>query len=160
MKPRKDIILVDGKKVVLPDSKSTFWIVVNKPRAVLTTMSDDKDRDTLLSIVPKVQNGCDAILYEVYASLHDVYFLNCALLSSFFFLLSSSFISGEGVASTPCWAVRQRHNGAYDTNQRERLDSPSDSSFFQTCEALRSRSAGDAQRGNGQRGVCRPATSW
>ena len=54
VKPRKDIILVDGKKVILPDSKSTFWIVVNKPRAVLTTMAVDKDRDTLLSIVPKV----------------------------------------------------------------------------------------------------------
>ena len=54
VKPRKDIILVDGKKVVLPDSKSTFWVVVNKPRSVLTTMVDEKDRDTLLSIVPKV----------------------------------------------------------------------------------------------------------
>ena len=56
MKPRKDIILVDGKKVILPDSKSTFWVVVNKPRSVLTTMVDEKDRDTLLSIVPKVRN--------------------------------------------------------------------------------------------------------
>ena len=54
VKPRKDIILVDGKKVILPDSKSIFWVVVNKPRAVLTTMADEKDRDTLSSIVPKV----------------------------------------------------------------------------------------------------------
>lgn len=55
VKPRKDIILVDGKKVILPDSKSIFWVVVNKPRAVLTTMADEKDRDTLSSIVPKVK---------------------------------------------------------------------------------------------------------
>ena len=55
MKPRQDIILVDGKKVVLPDAKSTFWVVVNKPKSILTTMEDDKDRDTLLSIVPKAK---------------------------------------------------------------------------------------------------------
>ena len=40
--------------MILPDSKSIFWVVVNKPRAVLTTMADEKDRDTLSSIVPKV----------------------------------------------------------------------------------------------------------
>jgi 23S rRNA pseudouridine2605 synthase len=69
VKPRKDIILVDGKKVVLPDSKSTFWVVVNKPRSVLTTMVDEKDRDTLLSIVPKVYIICLRVSLQ-----HQLYF--------------------------------------------------------------------------------------
>jgi len=55
VKPRKDIIMVDGKKVVLPDAKATFWVVVNKPRSVLTTVTDDKDRETLLDLVPKAK---------------------------------------------------------------------------------------------------------
>ena len=53
--PRKDIILVDGKKVVLPDSKSTFWVIVNKPKGTLTTVEDEKNRDTLLDLVPKAR---------------------------------------------------------------------------------------------------------
>ena len=43
--------------MVLPDAKSTFWVLVNKPRSVLTTMEDDKDRETLLDIVPKVSGS-------------------------------------------------------------------------------------------------------
>ena len=57
--PKKDIIVVDGKKLSLPDAKGTLWLVVNKPKAVLTTMSDDKkgdkDRRTLLDLIPQAQ---------------------------------------------------------------------------------------------------------
>lgn len=52
---KTDKILVDGKKVALPDVKSTFWVAVNKPKDLLTTMRDEKDRDTVLSLVPKAQ---------------------------------------------------------------------------------------------------------
>lgn len=55
---KKDMILVDGKKISLPDSKGTFWVMVNKPRAVLTTMDDDKkdkERRTLVDLVPKAK---------------------------------------------------------------------------------------------------------
>ena len=52
---RTDKILVDGKKVSLPDVKSTFWVAVNKPKDLLTTMRDEKARDTVLSLVPKAQ---------------------------------------------------------------------------------------------------------
>jgi len=55
---KKDIILVDGKKLVLPDAKGTFWVVVNKPKSVLTTMDDDKkdkERRTVLDLVPKAR---------------------------------------------------------------------------------------------------------
>lgn len=55
VKPKKDIIQVDGKKIVLPDMKSTFWVIVNKPKSILTTAIDDKDRDTILSLVPRAK---------------------------------------------------------------------------------------------------------
>ena len=50
--------------MILPDSKSIFWVVVNKPRAVLTTMADEKDRDTLSSIVPKVMIRLLNVFFE------------------------------------------------------------------------------------------------
>ena len=50
---KKDIIVVDGEKISLPDAKSTYWIAINKPKNVITSMSDDKDRETLSSLVPK-----------------------------------------------------------------------------------------------------------
>jgi len=55
IKPGTDIITVDGKKVQLPDSKSIFWVAVNKPRDVLTTMDDDKSRETIVNIVPRAK---------------------------------------------------------------------------------------------------------
>jgi 23S rRNA pseudouridine2605 synthase len=51
--PNKDKIQVDGKLVTLPTEKEIFWIVMNKPRGVLTTMEDDKNRDTVLKFIPK-----------------------------------------------------------------------------------------------------------
>lgn len=53
--PQKDIIVVDGKKLSLPDSKNTFWVALNKPKSVITTMEDDKDRETIISLVPKAK---------------------------------------------------------------------------------------------------------
>ena len=51
--PRKDAITVDGKQLSLPDAKDALWIAVNKPKDVLTTVSDDQGRTTVLSLVPK-----------------------------------------------------------------------------------------------------------
>lgn len=39
--------------MTLPDVKATFWVAVHKPKSMLTTMRDEKDRNTVLSIVPK-----------------------------------------------------------------------------------------------------------
>jgi 23S rRNA pseudouridine2605 synthase len=50
---KKDVIIVDGERITLPDAKSTYWVAVNKPKGVITSMSDDKDRETLSSLVPK-----------------------------------------------------------------------------------------------------------
>ena len=55
IKPGTDIITVDGKKIQMPDSKSIFWVAVNKPRDILTTMEDEKSRDTIVSIVPRAK---------------------------------------------------------------------------------------------------------
>ncbi len=51
--PRRDNIVVDGKKVFLKDPQDIHWVVVNKPRSIITTTSDDKGRDSVLSLVPK-----------------------------------------------------------------------------------------------------------
>ncbi|KAJ1418344.1 pseudouridine synthase, partial [Ochromonadaceae sp. CCMP2298] len=51
--PRRDAVVVDGKKVSIPDVKNTFWVAVNKPKSVLTTMVDDMARDTVLNLVPR-----------------------------------------------------------------------------------------------------------
>ena len=56
MKPNKDIILVDGKKVSLPDSQSAYWVALNKPKATLTTMEDEKGRETILNLIPKARD--------------------------------------------------------------------------------------------------------
>lgn len=48
----RDILSVDGKKVVSPKAQKAHWVVINKPKSVLTTMKDEKNRDTVLSLVP------------------------------------------------------------------------------------------------------------
>ena len=55
--PKKDLILVDGKKIKVPDAKEVFWIIFNKPKDVITTMSDTKypDRQTIFDFVPKAK---------------------------------------------------------------------------------------------------------
>lgn len=55
VKPRKDIILVDGRKIVLPDAKDIFWVAIHKPKDMLTTLRDSDDRDSIINIVPKAK---------------------------------------------------------------------------------------------------------
>lgn len=50
---RKDHIAVDGKGVQLPHVKDIHWLALNKPKGVLTTMKDEKGRDTVLKFIPK-----------------------------------------------------------------------------------------------------------
>eukprot|EP01035_Chromulina_nebulosa_P019373 gene19373-25240_t len=52
---RKDIIIVDGKRITLPDSKETYWIVLHKPRDTISTISDSSNRNTISSLIPKAQ---------------------------------------------------------------------------------------------------------
>ena len=55
VKTKIDIIAVDGVKLKLPDPKKVCWVLVNKPRGILTTTSDDKDRETVMDIVPQAK---------------------------------------------------------------------------------------------------------
>jgi 23S rRNA pseudouridine2605 synthase len=50
---RKDVIVVDGQRLSFPDQSSIFWIALNKPKSLLTTMHDDMNRETILSLIPR-----------------------------------------------------------------------------------------------------------
>ena len=57
IKPRKDTVVVDGKKLQIPDAQSIFWVIVYKPKDTLTTLEDSngKDRTTIADLVPKAR---------------------------------------------------------------------------------------------------------
>jgi 23S rRNA pseudouridine2605 synthase len=48
--PRRDIIVVDGQRLPKPSAKLVY-IMLNKPRDVLTTVSDDRGRQTVLDLI-------------------------------------------------------------------------------------------------------------
>lgn len=47
--PEKDMIMVDGKPIIQPQKKT--YIMLNKPRGFITTLSDEKGRRTVLDLV-------------------------------------------------------------------------------------------------------------
>ena len=57
IRPKKDTVVVDGKKIQLPDAQSVFWVMLHKPKDTLTTLedSDGKDRKTIADLVPKAR---------------------------------------------------------------------------------------------------------
>ncbi len=57
--PQLDEILVDGK--VLPSSGKSLYIMLNKPRGYITTLSDEKGRPTVAQLVA----DCGARVYPV-----------------------------------------------------------------------------------------------
>jgi 23S rRNA pseudouridine2605 synthase len=50
--PDRDRIAVDGRAVGRPEQRAT-WIVLNKPRGVMTTRSDPEGRPTVFEYVPE-----------------------------------------------------------------------------------------------------------
>lgn len=50
--PRKDTVTVSGKKVVF--SKSTYYIMLHKPRGFITTMEDERGRKCVAQLVEDV----------------------------------------------------------------------------------------------------------
>eukprot|EP01040_Poterioochromonas_malhamensis_P003148 gene3148-3354_t len=56
MNARQDKLFVDGKLVTIPTPSSIFWIVLNKPKDVLSTLEDDKSRETILNFLPKAND--------------------------------------------------------------------------------------------------------
>lgn len=48
--PRRDVIVVDGQRLSKPSAK-LIYIMLNKPRDVLTAVSDDRGRQTVMNLV-------------------------------------------------------------------------------------------------------------
>ena len=53
---RKDSIRVEGRKIRKPGKKKHVYILLYKPREIVSTTSDDKGRKTVLDLVPSFEN--------------------------------------------------------------------------------------------------------
>ena len=51
----KDLITVDGEKVLIPKKKSFRYIMLHKPRGYVTTVSDDLDRRCVMDLLDGVE---------------------------------------------------------------------------------------------------------
>ena len=51
----KDIITVDGQKVVMPRKKTFRYIMLHKPRGYVTTVSDELDRRCVMDLLTDVE---------------------------------------------------------------------------------------------------------
>lgn len=58
--PTVDEVVYNGKKVLLQTAKKTY-IILNKPRGIVTTLSDEKGRPTVLTLL----RGLDVRVYPV-----------------------------------------------------------------------------------------------
>ncbi len=59
--PTKDIVSIDGERVVFERKKAYRYIMLNKPRGYVTTMSDELDR----KCVTELLDGVDARVYPI-----------------------------------------------------------------------------------------------
>lgn len=59
--PIKDIVSIDGERVVFERKKTYRYIMLNKPRGYITTMSDELDR----KCVTELLDGVDARVYPI-----------------------------------------------------------------------------------------------
>jgi 23S rRNA pseudouridine2605 synthase len=50
--PRKDRLALDGRSVAAPDAGSFAYVLLNKPRGVVTTTKDPEGRSTVMDLVP------------------------------------------------------------------------------------------------------------
>lgn len=57
----KDIIAVDGEKLYMPRKKDYVYIMLNKPRGYVTTLSDELDRKCVTDLL----EGLDARVYPI-----------------------------------------------------------------------------------------------
>ena len=51
----KDLITVDGEKVYIPKKKNFVYLMLNKPRGYVTTMSDEKERRCVTQLLEGVE---------------------------------------------------------------------------------------------------------
>ena len=52
----KDIITIDGEKLYIPKKKSFRYIIMNKPRGYVTTVSDELDRRCVMDLLDDVED--------------------------------------------------------------------------------------------------------
>lgn len=50
--PYKDLITIDGERIITEPKKSHLYLVMNKPRGYLTSMSDDRGRRCVTELLP------------------------------------------------------------------------------------------------------------
>lgn len=51
----KDIITIDGERIYLPRMRSFVYIMMNKPRGYVTTVSDELDRRCVMDLLTEVE---------------------------------------------------------------------------------------------------------
>lgn len=59
--PAKDILTIDGERIDVPKKRKLLYIMLNKPRGYVTTMSDEMDR----KCVTELLTGIDERLYPI-----------------------------------------------------------------------------------------------
>lgn len=52
----KDIITIDGERLYIPKKKSFRYIIMNKPRGYVTTVSDEVDRRCVMDLLDDVED--------------------------------------------------------------------------------------------------------
>ena len=52
--PRKDLVTVGKQKIVPPRNKKMVYIMLHKPRGYVTTVSDDRERKTVMELVSDI----------------------------------------------------------------------------------------------------------
>ena len=57
----KDVITVDGERIYVPKKKNKVYIMMNKPRGYVTTMSDELDRKSVMDLL----EGVDTRVYPI-----------------------------------------------------------------------------------------------
>lgn len=51
----KDIITIDGERIVMPRKKNFIYIMLNKPRGYVTTVSDELERRCVMDLLEDVE---------------------------------------------------------------------------------------------------------
>ncbi|MBP5579641.1 MAG: rRNA pseudouridine synthase, partial [Ruminococcus sp.] len=51
----KDIITVDGDRIAMPRKRSFVYLMLNKPRGYVTTVSDELDRRCVMDLLTDVE---------------------------------------------------------------------------------------------------------
>lgn len=53
--PKKDLVTVGKQKIVPPKTRNMIYIMLNKPRGYVTTVSDEYDRKTVMDLIPDIK---------------------------------------------------------------------------------------------------------